>query len=81
MPPCHPARDIEECTYQLLLSPLGGEHTVWATCLFLDPIADIAVLGQPDDQELSDETEAFEKLVENMTTLAVVDAPPQDPSD
>ena len=27
---------------------------MWATCLFADPIADIAVLGQPDNQALSD---------------------------
>ena len=35
-------------TYKALLGPLGAEPTVWASCLFVDPIADIAVLGQPD---------------------------------
>jgi hypothetical protein len=27
---------------------------VWAECLFVDPIADLAVLGAPDSQELHD---------------------------
>jgi hypothetical protein len=35
-----------------LLGPLKGKRTVWATCLFVDQIADIAVLGQPDNQAL-----------------------------
>jgi len=50
---------------------------VWATCLFADSIADIAVLGQPDNQALSDETDAYDEQVEDMTTLAVADAPAQ----
>jgi len=50
---------------------------VRATCLFADSIADIAVLGQPDNQALSDETDAYDELVEDMTTLAVADAPAQ----
>ena len=28
---------------------------VWAECLFADPVADIAVLGVPDEQYLSSE--------------------------
>jgi hypothetical protein len=36
-------------TYQALLGPLGAEtNTVWADCLFVDPVADIAVLEAPD---------------------------------
>jgi hypothetical protein len=35
-----------------LLSLLGDEPSVLAECLFADPIADIAVLGSLDDQEL-----------------------------
>jgi len=43
-------RYVEETTYKRLLGPLGGKRTVWAECRFVDPIADIAVLGQPDNQ-------------------------------
>jgi len=30
-------------TYQRLLGELSGEPTVWAECLFADPISDVAV--------------------------------------
>jgi hypothetical protein len=45
-------------TYGNLLGPLQAECTVWAECRFVDPIADIAVLGQPDSQDLYEESEA-----------------------
>jgi hypothetical protein len=48
---------------------------VWVACLFVDPMADIAVLGSPDNQEMYYEAEAYEKLVESITPLAVADAP------
>jgi hypothetical protein len=53
-PPCHGASYLEERTYSELLAPLGDDLAVWAECLFADPIADIAVLGSPDDQELTE---------------------------
>jgi len=59
----------------MLLGPLRGKRTVWAACLFADPIADIAVLGQPDNQELSKEAEAYNRLMEDMATLTVGHAP------
>lgn len=77
LPSCHPARGLAEETYRDLLGPLGGKTTVCATCLFVDPIADIAVLGQPDNQDLSDEADAYDQLVDSMATLAVADAPAQ----
>jgi hypothetical protein len=75
LPSPHPMRYLEEETYQNILGPLGAEPTVWAACLFVDPMADIAVLGRPDNQELSDQADAFDQLVEGMTPLAVADAP------
>jgi Trypsin-like peptidase domain len=77
LPPPHPARHIEEETYQGLLGPLGSKATVWATCLFVDPIADIAALGSPDDQALYDEANAYHQLLEEMETWALADAPAQ----
>jgi hypothetical protein len=77
LPTPHPARYLQEETYQHLLAPLRSKCTVWATCLFVDPIADIAVLGQPDNQELSKEADAYDQLVEDAATLTVADAPAQ----
>ena len=50
---------------------------VWASCLFVDPIADIAVLGQPDNQALIEEAAAFDALMVSAGTLAVAVAPLQ----
>jgi hypothetical protein len=77
LPPPHPARFLEEATYRRLLGPLGGKRTVWTECIFVDPMADIAVLGQPDNQELSEEADAYDVLVESLTPLAVAAAPKQ----
>jgi hypothetical protein len=77
LPTPHPARYLDEETYQCLLAPLDAELTVWATCLFVDPIADIAVLGQPDNQELSDQADAYDALVDALEPMTVADAPAQ----
>jgi hypothetical protein len=66
-----PPSDIEELTYPALLGPLGKERTVWAQCLFADPVADIAVLGSPDDQELSREAKAYEEMVNQAEPLSM----------
>jgi hypothetical protein len=72
-PPCH----LQERTYPKLLAPLGSEPTVWAECLFADPIADIAVLGSPDSQGLFEQAENYEALVESVTPLKIADCPPE----
>jgi hypothetical protein len=77
VPPCHPARYLKEQTYERLLGALNRKPSVWATCLFVDPIADIAVLGSPDSQEISDEADAYHRLMDDMEVLAVADAPKQ----
>jgi hypothetical protein len=77
LPPCHPGRYLHEYTYQRLLGPLDGKRTVWAECVFVDAMADIAVLGSPDNQDLSDQADAYRQLVDSMKPLAVADAPAQ----
>jgi hypothetical protein len=64
LPPCHTASDLAEGTYGALLGPVDEEPTVSAECLFADPIGDIAVLGEPDGQELPDEAKAYRDLVD-----------------
>jgi hypothetical protein len=76
-PPCSSAAYLEEKTYKSLLGPIGSEPTVWAECLFADPIADIVILGRPDDQVLSDQAAEYEALVESATPLPIADAPEQ----
>jgi hypothetical protein len=46
-----------------------------AECRFVDPIADIAVLGSPDGQVLYKEAEEYETLTEAATPLAISDPP------
>jgi hypothetical protein len=76
----HVVSDIHERTYQKLLALIGAEPTIWAECLFVDPISDIAVLGPPDDQELSDQWEQYDNLVEPLEPISVADAPEETPA-
>ena len=65
MPPSVPSSYTEERTYENLLGPLGRERSIWAECLFVDPVSDIAVLSGPDSQEWDKQAEEYEALVEN----------------
>jgi hypothetical protein len=67
--PPHAWSHLEERTYKNLVGVLGKKRNVWAECLFADPIADIAVLGCPDNQELSDQADAYNALVESVKPL------------
>lgn len=71
LPPPFPV-ELEDNTYANLLGPLRGEKTVWAECLFVDPVADVAVLRRPDNQELSEEAEAYERLTESVTPFSII---------
>jgi hypothetical protein len=63
LPPAHAASAFYERTYQDLLGPLGGDPTVFAECMFVDPVADLAVLGTPDNQDLWEQAEGYDALV------------------
>jgi len=61
--------------YENLLGTLDQAKTgVWTECLFVDPIADIAVLGCPEDQELGDEADAYYELTDNSPLLRIGNA-------
>jgi hypothetical protein len=77
LPPPHPCAFLEELTYRRLLGPLGTEPTVWAQLLFADPVADIAVLGTPDGQVLSEQADAYDALMTSVHPLAIAEAPMQ----
>jgi len=75
LPPPHGMSYTKERTYSKLLGPLGKKPTIWAECFFADPVADIAVIGSPDNQSLSDEADAFEALIDPIPPLAIADPP------
>jgi hypothetical protein len=74
-PPCLSISHTVEQTYAKLLAPLGGKPSVWAECLFVDPIGDIAVLGTPDRQEFYDESKAYYDLIEAESVTPMTVAP------
>ena len=71
LPPSHGASHTEERTYGKLLGKLGAEPTVSAECLFADPVADLAVLCMPDNQDRYDEANAYEALLDAARPLPV----------
>jgi Trypsin-like peptidase domain len=70
VPPAGPF-SCTEVTYRNLLGPLGEVLSVWAECLFVDPVSDLAVLREPDGQMHAEEWEAYDKLVEAAEALPI----------
>jgi hypothetical protein len=69
---------FDDSTYQSLLGVIEEqEQVVWAECLFVDPISDIAILGPPDDQELFSEFEKYENLIKYAVPMVIADARPK----
>lgn len=78
LPPPHPGRYTEEATYARILGPLNAaKPEIWAECLFVDPINDIAVLGCPDEQEFSEQADAYHELMDDAPEF-MISAPPQE---
>ncbi len=82
LPPAHANAFAHEKTYAALLGPLGDSNpSIMAECLFVDPVADIAVLGEPDAQAMSpivDKEEdlwAFETFTDGEQVLRLGDMP------
>ena len=73
LPELPPPGDIftEERTYWHLLARLNSPPSILAECVFVDPVADLAVLGSPDNQEFFDEADAFDDLVDSVTALNI----------
>lgn len=72
LPPPMPASYTEERTYANLLGTLDAVGaTVWAECAFVNPVADVAVLGEPDGQSLSEENDAYHALVDSRVALSL----------
>jgi len=74
LPPASSVSYVQERTYGNILGPLDEEPSVWAECLFVDPVADIAILGEPDSQELCDEWEAYDSFIGQCEPIKIVGA-------
>jgi hypothetical protein len=73
LPPAMSFSLLEERTYAKLLGDINAPPTIAAECLFVDPVADIAVLGEPDDQALPQASEAYGILTDACPTLPISD--------
>ena len=67
LPPAQSFFGAKERNYGPLLSPLGDEPRAWAVCRFVDPIADIAVLGSPGNPHADE----YKALMETATPLSI----------
>src|SRR5215467_14301412 len=67
LPPTQSFFRPEERTYGPLLAPLGNEPRAWAVCRFVDPIADIAVLGSPHNPHADE----YKALMWTATPLSI----------
>ena len=71
LPPADRWSYIQERTRANWLGLIGGPRNVWAECLFADPVADIAVFGEPDGQALFDKWEAYLEFAEQAVPFAL----------
>ena len=74
-----PPREQMTCsskrTYKLL-GPLGNKDIIWVELLFAYQIGDLAILGQPGNQELTKEAEAYDRLLESTPGFAIANVKP-----
>jgi len=70
LPPAQSFFGPKERTYGPLLARLGDEPHAWAVCRFVDPIADIAVLGSPDNPHADE----YKVVMETATALSIDDS-------
>jgi len=73
LPPAHGAAYDSERWYEALLGPLGAAPTIWAECYFVDPVADLAILGSVDNQQMPGQADTYEQLVEAAVSLRIAD--------
>lgn len=60
-----------ERTYPKIVVSLDRKRRVWAECLFVDPVSDLAVLGEPDGQLLFEESEAYLELASHSEFMTI----------
>jgi hypothetical protein len=78
VPEPFPARYVWESTFEELIGPRDAEPTISAEGIFVEVIADLAVLGAPDNQSFYDQYAAYEEFIESRPALRLGDIPPSD---
>ena len=63
-PKPHACNGTIDLVYPNFLGFIGGPRNVWAECLFIDPVADVAVFGAPDCQALPEHAEVYQEFAE-----------------
>ena len=61
--------------YPDLLGPLGAPTRIWGECVFADPVADVAVLQEPDNQAVAEPSENYRAFVEGRLPLRIAALP------
>jgi hypothetical protein len=75
VPPPHLGRFLEEYTFAKVVGPLGEKPHASAECVFVDTIADLAVLGSPDNQALSDQAGEYVALTAALPAISLAIPP------
>jgi hypothetical protein len=71
LPPSMSGMHTYEQTYANLIGIIGEEPSLWAECVFVDPVSDLAVLGAPDNQEVYEEWLAYKDMIDAATPLSI----------
>jgi len=71
LPPAHSFAYTQDRTYADLLGALDEPPHLWCACPFADPIADLAVLHEPDGQALIDEWDQYTTFAEARPSLQI----------
>lgn len=74
-PRCEPISSHGERTYQAVLGTLGQEPKIWAECLFVELVADIAVLGPAEHEDLSKEHVRYCEMLDDLIAFSIGEAP------
>jgi hypothetical protein len=69
-------RHLEEKIYPRLIGLRYAEPSFAATCVFADPVGDVAVLGPLDDQEFGDECKRYEAFTAKSSPFEIAAPPP-----
>jgi hypothetical protein len=77
LPPAHAGAFYYERTYQLLGRLGDSQPKTRAECVFVDPVADIAVLSTPDTEQFDEDADAYHDLVTNDVRPLRIGKPPR----
>lgn len=71
MPACDLMRYTEDATFADLIGAIDGAATIWTECVFADAVSDLAILDNPDDQELFEKAELYEEFTQAATPIRI----------